>query len=46
MKVNVEEEKKDRSERTGARRNQMDRDALVDTCVEKVLEIIKMEERR
>lgn len=46
VKVNVEEEN------SGGRRNrpdsgrQADRDAIIDECVEKVMEIMKQEERR
>ncbi|MCG2589944.1 DUF5908 family protein [Rhodohalobacter sulfatireducens] len=46
VKVNVEEEKKDRSQRTGSRPNRIDSDALIDACVEKVVEIMKQENRR
>lgn len=46
VKVNVDDEKKDRPERSVASRNQIDHDAVVDACVEKVMEIMKMEERR
>lgn len=46
VKVNVEEEKKDRPQRFGSRPDRIDRDALIDACVEKVIEIMKLEDRR
>lgn len=46
VKVNVEEEKKNRPEPSGGHSGQIDRDALIDACVEKVVEIIKQEDRR
>lgn len=46
VKVNVEEEKKDRPQRLGSHPAPIDRDALIDACVEKVVEIMKQEDRR
>ncbi|NBC64156.1 MAG: hypothetical protein GVY07_00660 [Bacteroidetes bacterium] len=46
VKVNVEEEKKDRPRRSVSRSERIDRDALIDACVEKVVEIMKQENRR
>lgn len=46
VRVNVEEEKKDRPQRSDIHQGQRDNDALIDACVEKVVEIIKQEDRR
>lgn len=46
VKVNVEEEKQDRPQRSDIRQGQIDHDALIDACVEKVVEIMKQEDRR
>lgn len=46
VKVNVEEEKKDRPRRSGFRSDRIDQDALIDACVEKVVEILKEQDRR
>lgn len=46
VKVNVEEEKKDRPHQLGSRSDRIDRDALIDACVEKAVEIMKQEDRR
>ena len=46
VKVNVEEEKKDRPLRSGSLSDRIDRDAIIDACVEKVVEIMKQEDRR
>ncbi len=46
VKVTVEDEKKDRSQRSGSQPGPIDRDALIDACVEKVVEIMKQENRR
>lgn len=46
VKVTVEEKKKDRSQQSGSRSGRIDRDALIDACVEKVVEIMKQENRR
>jgi hypothetical protein len=42
IKVNVEEKKKDPPQRS----SKIDRDALIDACVERVMEIMKLEDRR
>lgn len=46
VKVNVEEEPGDRPNTSVRRNGRPDRDALIDACVEKVVEIIKREEKR
>lgn len=46
VKVNVDEEKKNRTRRSDIRKGQIDNDALIEACVEKVVEIMKMKERR
>jgi len=46
VKVNVEEEKKDRPMRSGSRTGRTDQDALIEACVEKVVEILKQQNSR
>jgi hypothetical protein len=46
VKAIVEEEKKDRSPRSGTPSDRINRDALIDACVEKVVEIMKKENLR
>jgi hypothetical protein len=46
VKVNVEEEQRERPNFPESRNGRPDRDALIDACVEKVVEIIKREEKR
>lgn len=46
VKVNVEEEKRDRPQQSDTRHGQPDHEALIDACVGKVVEILKQEDRR
>lgn len=46
VKVNVDEKKNDRTNRSVPQHRETDSAALIEACVEKVVEILKMEERR
>lgn len=46
VKVNVEEENRDRSQLSVSRPDRTDQDALINACVEKVVEIMSRENIR
>ena len=46
VKVNVEEDKRGRPGSSVSRKEKMDQDALVDACVQKVMEIMNQQKSR